>query len=219
MIRIRQTIVPRSRTHTGSLWEATAEIGGKSYSAVSRHGAPQALARVLIATGIEDQPVEVCSEVCVFDNGAEIRTEELRGCIRYRSLHTMAKTTFAESATVTLRRARYQEQPEGLFLGGRTGQKMRFSPGHDLAEAPAADTQKNGTPAPAAEMRFSATADGQECASSPVPDGIPPADEREALAAEMRRCDGCDSDFIPARPWSRFCSPACRLRAHRRLAG
>jgi predicted RNA-binding Zn-ribbon protein involved in translation (DUF1610 family) len=32
-------------------------------------------------------------------------------------------------------------------------------------------------------------------------------------------CAGCDADFRPARPWSHFCCPACRLRAHRRLAG
>src|SRR5215469_10321938 len=39
----------------------------------------------------------------------------------------------------------------------------------------------------------------------------------QALAPtiEMRRCDGCGGDFRPARPWSRFCRPSCRLRAHR----
>jgi hypothetical protein len=58
----------------------------------------------------------------------------------------------------------------------------------------------------------------------------PIADDMESLAAngrkaqpapavETRHCDGCDADFRPARPWSRFCCPACRLRAHRRLAG
>ena len=71
MIQIGQRPVPRSRTQTGSPWEASTEIDGKTCSATSRHGGPQALARVLIAAGNADQPVEVRSEVCVFDNGAE----------------------------------------------------------------------------------------------------------------------------------------------------
>ena len=59
MIHLRQRIVPRSRTHTGALWEAATEFDGNVYSAASRHGAPQALARVLVAAGVPDQPVEV----------------------------------------------------------------------------------------------------------------------------------------------------------------
>ena len=77
----------------------------------------------------------------------------------------------------TLRRVRYREPPEGVFLGSGTGQKC-------VSSLPA-----NGRKAEA-----------------------PPP------AVEPRRCDGCDADFRPARPWSRFCCPACRLRAHRRLA-
>jgi hypothetical protein len=177
MIRIRQRIVPGSRTHTGSLWEAMTEIGGKTYSATSRHGAPQALARVLVAAGIADQPVEVRSEVCVLDAGKEMRTEELRGCITYRSLHAMAKWTFTEGAATPLHRVRFQEQPEGVFSIEASGQEMRFTPPDDLVVAPVSDPSKKG----------------------------------------RRRCVSCDVDFFPARPWSRFCSSACRLRAHRRL--
>jgi hypothetical protein len=180
MIEIRQRIVPRSRTHTGSLWEAVTEIDGQPYSATSRHGAPQALARVLVAAGIADQPVEVRSEVCVFDNGAEIRTEQLRGCIRHRSLHAMAKWTYSEG-NQPLRRVRFQEQPEGVFSVQSSGQKCVSSPPDDVVE-------------------------------------VTPPDGRETQAPAPRRCDGCDSDFVPARPWSRFCSPACRLRAHRRAS-
>ena len=89
MIHVRQRIVPRSRTHTGSLREAATEFDGNAYSAASRHGAPQALARALVAAGVPDQPVEVRSEVCVFDDGRTIRTEELEGCIKCSSLHAM----------------------------------------------------------------------------------------------------------------------------------
>jgi hypothetical protein len=178
MIKIRQRPIPRSRTQTGSLWEATAEIDGKSYFAVSRHGAPQALARVLVAAGIADQPVEVRSEVCVIDAGKEMRTEELRGCITYRSLHAMAKWTFTEGAATPLHRVRFQEQPEGVFSIEAPGQEMRFTPLDDLVVVPGPDPPKTG----------------------------------------RRRCVSCDGDFLPTRPWSRFCSSACRLRAHRRLA-
>ena len=100
MIRIRQRIVPRSRTHTGSLWEATAEADGNTYSAASRHGAPQALARELVAAGLADRPVEVRSEVCTFDNGTEIRTEEGAGCIRYRSQLAQAVSPLVPTSSV-----------------------------------------------------------------------------------------------------------------------
>jgi hypothetical protein len=116
MIFIHQRIVPRSRTGTGSLWEASTEIGSKTYSAVSRHGAPQALARVLLAAGILDQPVEVRSEICVFDDGKTIRADELKGCIGYRSLHAMARYTFQEGDR-PLHRVRYTERPGGIFPG------------------------------------------------------------------------------------------------------
>jgi hypothetical protein len=208
MIHIRQRPVPRSRTHTGSLWVAMAEIGGETYHATSRHGAPQALARVLLSAGIPDQAVEVRSEVCVLDNGAEIRTEELRGCIRYRSLHALAKWTFTEGAATLLHRVRYQAQREGVFSSEASGQKCVSSPpvgtlaSAERSEGLAAD---GGT--------------GQKCVSEPAFDvvEVPPPDGRETQAPATRRCEGCESDFLPARAWSRFCCPACRLRTYRRL--
>ena len=72
---------------------------------------------------------------------------------------------------------------------------------------------------------FLGSGTGQKCVSSLM------AGDRESLPAnrrktkappqaiETRRCDGCDADLRPAPPWSRFCCPACRLRAHRKLAG
>ena len=60
---------------------------------------------------------------------------------------------------------------------------------------------------------------GQKCVSSAVHHDVEvsPADgpktEAPAPTAETRCCDGCGGDFRAARPWSRFCSPACRLRA------
>jgi hypothetical protein len=74
------------------------------------------------------------------------------------------------------------------------------------------------------EGLFSVSGTKQKCVSSAPDDdvAVPPAHGHKTQAPaptiEMRRCDGCGGDFRPARPWSRFCSPACRLRAHRRLA-
>jgi hypothetical protein len=41
----------------------------------------------------------------------------------------------------------------------------------------------------------------------------------DPLKTGLRQCVSCHGDFLRTRPWSRFCSPACRLRAHRKLAG
>jgi ferredoxin len=163
MIEIRQHVVPQSRTSTGSLWEASTEIDRKTYSASSRHGAPQALARVLVAAGIPDQPVEV-------------RSEERPGCIRYRSLYEMTKWTFTEGTSTLLHRVRYQEQPKGVFSVEASGQETRFTP----------------------------------------PAGILASEDPAPPEVDAPKCVSCGRDFHPARRWSIFCSPACRLRAHRR---
>ena len=208
MIHIRQRIVQSSRTHTGSLWKASTEIDGKSYSATSRHGAPQALARMLAAAGIADQSVEVRSEVCVFDNGVEIRSEEPRGCISYRSLYAMAKTTLEEGDR-PLHRARFKERPQIALPLSPGRQEMRFTP-------PACIVAFGGR----SEGLGADCATGQKCISLTAADGLEPspADDPETQTAETRFCEGCGTHFQLARPWSRFCSPACRLRAHRRLA-
>jgi hypothetical protein len=103
----------------------------------------------------------------------------------YRSFHATARWTFSEGER-PLRRVRYREPPEGVFLGGGTGQKCVSSPVADEVERPPANGHKAEAPQP---------------------------------AVETRHCEACDADFRPARPWSRFSGPACRLRAYRRLAG
>jgi hypothetical protein len=200
MIEIRQRPIPGSRSGTGSLWEASAEIDGKSYSAVNRHGAPQSLARALVAAGIPDQPVEVRSEVCISDSGAEIRTEQLQGCIRYQSLHTIAQTTFEEGDR-PLHRAQFKERPQIAFPLQPGAQEMRFMTPAGIL-----------TPADQFEALAADGGIGQKCVSSPPDDVTVPLPTEPR---QTRRCEGCDGDFLPARPWSRFCAPACRLRAHR----
>jgi hypothetical protein len=76
---------------------------------------PRALARKLLVAGIPgQQPVEVFSQVCTYDNGTEIHTEELRGCVTYRSLYAMARTTLEEGDR-PLHRARFKERPQIAF--------------------------------------------------------------------------------------------------------
>jgi hypothetical protein len=135
----------------------------------------------------------------------------------YRSFHAAAKWTFTEGDQ-PLRRVRYREQPEGLFVVSESRQKCVSSPVYVYVEGKGADIPDIALSAFTAEMRFSPPCDGQECVSS-RPAGEPEvwfADGYETRSAETRRCEACDGDFVPARSWSRFCSAACRVRAHRR---
>jgi hypothetical protein len=118
--------------------------------ATSRHGAPQALARKLLVAGIPgQQPVEVFSQVCTYDNGTEIHTEELRGCVTYRSLYAMARTTLEEGDR-PLHRARYKERPQIAFPSQPGEPETRFTPPDDIVVLPEPDTHRNGATA----MRF-----------------------------------------------------------------
>ena len=174
MTPIEVTVRSDEATRTANsacVWIAEAEIDGRTYVARSRHGAPNELARQLVAAGLADRPMV-------------IRYRGLAGTLSYRSFHDAAKWTHKEGDR-PLRRVRHKERPEGVFLGIRTGQKCVSSAVHHDVEVSPADGPKTEAPAPTAETRC---------------------------------CDGCGGDFRAARPWSRFCSPACRLRAHRRLA-
>jgi len=169
---ITVTCRPLETTRTANSpcsWIAAATIEDQTYTATARHGAPNELARQLVAAGFADRPMG-------------IRYQGLAGSMTYRSFHAAATWTYGERDQ-PLRRVRYKERPEGLFLGSGARQKCVSSPVADDVEIPPANRHETETPA----------------------------------QAERRRCDECDSNFLPARPWSRFCSPACRLRAHRRL--
>ena len=169
------TTWPEEATRTansGCVWIAVATVEGGIYTARSRHGVANELARQLVAAGLPDRPIV-------------IRCDGLAGTMTYRSFHAAAMWTFSEGER-PLRRVRYRALPDGVFPGSATGQKCVSSPVTDEVE--------------------SLPAMGR------VPEALLPA-------LETRPCDGCGADFRPARPWSRFCCPACRLRAHRRLAG
>ena len=141
------------------------------HRAIAAWGRQRAVGQLVVA-GVVDRPMV-------------IRYHGLAGTMTYRSFHAAAKWTFGEGERM-LRRVRYRQPPEGVFLGSGTGKKCVSSPMADDMESLAANRRKAEAPPP---------------------------------AIETRRCDGCDADFRPGRPWSRFCCPACRLWAHRRLAG
>lgn len=149
-------------------WIVEATIEDQTYTARARHGAPNELARRLVAAGLTDRRMV-------------IRYQGLAGSMTYRSFHAAATWTYSEG-NQPLRRVKYREPPEGVFLGSGARQKCVSSPVADGVEMPPADGHKMEAPAPTPEMRC---------------------------------CDGCGADFRPTRPWSRFCRPACRLRAHR----
>ena len=142
-------------------------VEGRVYVARSRHGASNELARQLVAAGLADRLMI-------------IRYRGRAETMIYRSFHAAAGWAYTEGDE-PLRRVRYRERPEGLFVVCGTGQKCVSSPRDDEVDLPAADTH-------------------------------------ETHSRTTRCCEGCESDFLPARPWSRFCSPACRLRSYRRLA-
>jgi hypothetical protein len=103
MIEMKIGIVPGSCTKRGAAWEASAEIDARVFKAQSRSGTPNALGRILVEQGVADQPVEVFD----VDMGMVV--------MRHRSLHGMAKWTYAEGDGV-LRRVRYTPGPEGGFF-------------------------------------------------------------------------------------------------------
>jgi len=168
MIPIAVTTCPNEATRTPNsacIWIAEATVEGRTYTARSRHGAPNELARQLVAAGIIDRPMV-------------IRYRGLAGTMTCRSFHAAAIWTYSEGDQ-PLRRVRHKEQPEGLFLRSGDGENAFHRAPDDVVVIPEPDPLKTGP----------------------------------------RKCVSCDGDFLPARPWSRFCSPACRLRAHRRPGG
>ena len=100
MIVMLQRPLEETRTPERScVYEAECEFDGRRNSARSRHGAANELARVLVSAGVPDQP-------------PEIRQAGIKGCITWHSLHELARWTYHESATVTLRRVRWKPPPD-----------------------------------------------------------------------------------------------------------
>ena len=74
-------------------------VDGQRYSARSRYGTSNQLARLLVAAGVADQPVE-------------IRQVGIKGCISYRSLHELWLWAYQETASAPLRRVCWMPPPD-----------------------------------------------------------------------------------------------------------
>jgi len=99
-----QAVVPGSRTpDNGCAWRAYTTHNARTYEATSRRGAAMALARVLIAAGIPDQPVRLRDMHEIWPSRDEFGDEfygppaPYRGHVDYRSLAWMATRSWSES--------------------------------------------------------------------------------------------------------------------------
>ena len=97
MIQVRLRPLEDTRTpNKACVYEAVCEIAGITYTAHSRYGASYELARVLVAAGIADAPMEV-------------RQIGLKGELTYRSFHAAALWTIAETASHGPHRVRWED--------------------------------------------------------------------------------------------------------------
>lgn len=95
MIEMHLSPIPGSRTpERGVEWRCVAGVNLCRFEAVSRQGAPQALARALVAANVPDSPVRIVQD-------------GLPGWAEHQSLHKMALWTYEESPTVPLHRTPY----------------------------------------------------------------------------------------------------------------
>src|ERR1700730_17750574 len=86
VIPIAVTTWPDEATRTSNsacVWIAEATVEGRTYTARSRHGPANELARQLVAAGLPDRPMV-------------IRHLGLAGTMTYRSFHAAARWTFSE---------------------------------------------------------------------------------------------------------------------------
>jgi hypothetical protein len=133
MTPITVTCWPDQATRTPSsacAWVAEVMVDGRTYTARSRHGAPNELARHLVAAGIADRPMV-------------IHYRGVAGTMIYRSVHAAAMWTHSEGDR-PLRRVRFEEQPEGLFLCHGGGENAFHRPPNDIVVVPEPEPVKTG---------------------------------------------------------------------------
>jgi hypothetical protein len=168
MLVIEQRALEATRTPENSCaWLATCAIGGRRFEARSRRGAPAALARLLVAAAIPDQPVEV---------HALMLGRWYRPALRYRSLYALAAMTWEEGAATPLRRARYKpRQTSPLAVGA--GTNMGGEASVPVPETPTAVSRVHGrsgaekTDAPTASMPESAPWQAKSTTAAPAAAG------------------------------------------------
>jgi hypothetical protein len=165
MIAVTLRPLPDTRTpERGCRWLAETVIGSERFEAVRRNGAAYELARVLVAAGIEDQPVEVCQE-------------GPRGyALRWHSLRRMAQFEIRESATEPVKLIRYRGMPLARWVKGKTG----GIPPESASEAPA--TIATAFSPPTHQGLRHACRAGQ-CIGIPDPTGVPQVITLSAIGA------------------------------------
>jgi hypothetical protein len=130
---IAVTTRPSEATRTPNspcAWIAEATIDGRTYTARSRHGAPNELARQLVAAGLVDRPMV-------------IHYHGVAGTMTWRSFHAAATWTYSEGDQ-PLRRVRYKEQPEGLFLRSGDAENAFHRAPDDVVVIPEPDPLETG---------------------------------------------------------------------------
>jgi hypothetical protein len=196
-----------SRTaNSACAWVAEATVDGRTYIARSRHGAAEELARQLVAAGIVDRPLVIRNRVRV-------------GTITYRSFRSAAKWTFTEGDH-PLRRAGTGST--------RKASSSCLGPGRNAIHRPLMCPWKGKNPTPPPSPLLYPP---RKCVSPRLATGRNASQRGRPMSGKSRslthaKCipqrrlaaKDCNGEFRPARSWSRFCSAACRLRAHRRLA-
>jgi hypothetical protein len=96
-MKVQLTALEETRSPDRScVWEAVTTINGKTYTARSRRGASNELARLLVNADIPDA-------------GMRLFTGNLKGYLFQKSFHEHAKYTYAESRTQPLQRGKWQD--------------------------------------------------------------------------------------------------------------
>jgi hypothetical protein len=191
MTLVAQYPLEDTRTPNGvCYWVAETTLqDGRLFSVRSKHGAPNELARQLVAAGIPDQPMETCN------------TRSGLKALTYRSFHAAAKWTYTEGAATLLQRVRYQEF-HGLPASKAGAEREQREPtSAECPETVLGNTEKGGgTPSQAVQH---------------LPDSVTPKIGVGDQQAELRQCETCGRRFLPWRPQATHCSGACRQKAYR----
>jgi hypothetical protein len=112
-ITVHQRPLEATRTANKSCkWVAEAIVNGRTYTANSRMAPANDIARLLVAHGVPDAPMQ-------------IYTAGLKGCLVWRSFHKAAGYTVEETATKPVHKVRWRDAAvERAQIAARTAPKQ-----------------------------------------------------------------------------------------------
>ena len=146
---------------------------------------------------------------------------------------TMAEALASYTGTVTRCRPGQPNAPDAEQERGRAQFQVRVRPPGDnalsesVSAAAATAAQADGVAVPAMRPGAAVTDKGMSCKiTRDARRGLEPVSRRSDRAEGPARhagqigcsCQNCGSSFVPQRRSARFCSPACRVAAHRARA-